>query len=142
MTQLAILVSLTVRIVHLSADLFITEWSLRMRRFVGRTLVAAAVGVGTGFLVSALAAAILRVFPGAESAMMPVCKVLIGPLNRLAELDQKRHWGVLYEDPIACFLLLGVYWALLGELCFWSWTGARRIVAVWSTRNRSRPGEE
>jgi hypothetical protein len=106
-----------------------------MRRFVVRTLVAAAVGVGTGFLGSALAAAILRVFPGAKSAMMPVFEVLTGPITRLAELDRTRHWGVLYEDPIVCFLLLVVYWALLGELCFWSWTGVRRIVAVWSTHS-------
>lgn len=106
-----------------------------MRRFVVRTLVAATVGVATGFLGIVLAAAILRVFPVLDSAMTPVFDVLIGPLNRLADLDQKRHWGVLYENPIACFLLLAVYWALLGELCFWSWTGVRRIVAVWSTHS-------
>jgi hypothetical protein len=89
-----------------------------MRTLLRYMVLGSFLGLGMGIALTVLGLMVGRLFGEWGRALItPVGYLLSRPIMLLAEAD--REWGshLIWENPITTFLLIGIYWMLLGQLC-------------------------
>lgn len=90
-----------------------------MRRYIIRAVFGALLGIGLGVATITVAAIVRVTLPDAlQKPFWWVFHLLQWPVFYLTEMDRHRGGRILYENPINVFMLLGLYWVVLGEICY------------------------
>lgn len=92
-----------------------------MGRVISRTAIAAMAGLAGGLLGMIVCSVICRLLPDVLRLFLgwTAGLLLSGPVSYLTTLDMHRGGRLLYENPRAYFLLLAVWWMVLGQVGYW-----------------------